>query len=76
MKWYNNVKHLQQINKKGTPLTVVLITNDRENCQKAIETGIEAHTIYEYAKSLNEYPSLVDHIARSESDTTNLLLSG
>ena len=74
VKWYN--KHLQQISKMGTPpLSVVLITNDRENRQKAIETGIEAHTIYEYVKSLTEHPSLVDRIARnskdSESDTTN-----
>ena len=68
VKWYN--KHLQQIKGKAheAPPTVVLITNDRENRQKAVEIGIEAYTIHDYAKSLVDYPSLVDRLARSSGD--------
>lgn len=47
------------------PPTVVLITNDVENRQKAADIGIEAYTVFDYAKSLTEHPSLVDRLART-----------
>ena len=66
--WYN--KHLQQVIKgrEAPPPTVVLITNDRDNRQKATEMGIEAYTIHDYAKSLTEHPALVDRLARSSKE--------
>ena len=68
--WYN--KHLQQgIKGHETPPTVILITNDRENRQKAADMGILAYTIHDYAKSLTEHPSLVDRLARSTKDGEN-----
>ena len=67
VKWYN--KHLQQIRSRSqeAPPTVVLITNDRENLEKAAEIGIEGYTIFDYAKSLTDHPSLVDRLARTSS---------
>ena len=67
--WYN--KHLQQVIKgrEAPPPTVVLITNDRDNRQKATEMGIEAYTIHDYAKSLTEHPALVDRLARSSKES-------
>ena len=48
---------------------MVLITNDRDNRQKATEMGIEAYTIHDYAKSLTEHPALVDRLARSSKES-------
>ena len=68
--WYN--KHLQQVIKgHEAPPTVILITNDRENRQKAADMGILAYTIHDYAKSLTEHPSLVDRLARITKDGDN-----
>ena len=68
VKWYN--KHLQQIKSKHheAPPIVILITNDRENREKAAEIGLNAYTIFDYAKSLTEHPTLVDRLASNSSD--------
>lgn len=66
--WYN--KHLQQVIKSHeAPPTVILITNDRENRQKATEMGIQAYTVHDYAKSLTEHPTLVDRLAKSTKES-------
>ena len=59
--WYN--EHLKK-NLKSPP-KVVLLTNDRENLEKAKSEGLEVYTIHDYANSLTEHPSLVDRLATS-----------
>ncbi len=60
-KWYS--KHLKESVKK--PPKIVLLTNDRENSEKAKLEDIEVFTIHNYASSLIEHPSLVDRLAKS-----------
>ena len=65
--WYN--KHLEEGGgeREGTGVTqVVVITNDRENREKARTMGLHAFTALEYAQSLTEAPGLVDRLANSE----------
>ncbi len=64
--WYN--QHLTQAIKASVVPRVVLLTNDRENCEKAKELGLDAHTVHSYAKSLVSTPSLLDRLAKSSSD--------
>ncbi|CAN4078578.1 unnamed protein product [Withania somnifera] len=57
-KWYQD--HL------GSAVSVLLITNDRENKKKAIEEGIFAETVECYVKSLAQ-PELLDLIVQPPS---------
>ena len=66
-RWYD--QHLSQAVKASDVPRVVLLTNDRENREKAQETGLESYTVYEYAKSLVAHPSLVDRLARLDDKT-------
>ncbi len=60
-KWY--IKHLKE-NVKNPP-KILLLTNDKENLEKAKSEGIDVYTIDSYASSLIEHPSLVDRLAKS-----------
>lgn len=61
VQWYN--KHLQGGQKGGEITRMILVTNDRDNCEKARALGLQAFTVFEYAKSLKESRGLVDHLA-------------
>lgn len=62
--WYN--KHMEE-GKKGREIAtkVIVITNDKENREKARALGLHAFTALEYAQSLIESPGLVDRLASS-----------
>ena len=62
VKWYN--QHLAQGLKTTNIPKVILLTNDRENREKAKVLNLSAHTVYEYAKSLVSHPLLVDRLAK------------
>ncbi|TMW90047.1 hypothetical protein EJD97_016266 [Solanum chilense] len=62
-KWYQD--HL------GSAVSVLLITNDRENKKKAIEEGISAETVECYVKSLGQ-PELLDLIVQPPSEDVKM----
>ena len=62
VKWYS--QHLVQGLKTTNIPKVILLTNDRENREKAKALNLSAHTVYEYAKSLVSHPLLVDRLAK------------
>ena len=64
VQWYN--EHLKTITNASEPPRVVLLTNDRQNKQKSMATGIEAYTVLEYVQSLTSVPHLLDRLAQSE----------
>ncbi|XP_038256782.1 exosome complex exonuclease RRP44 isoform X3 [Dermochelys coriacea] len=59
-KWYD--EHLKKINNEET-IQVILLTNDRNNKEKAVEEGLTAYTCEEYIKSLIANPDLIDRLA-------------
>ena len=62
--WYD--RHLQEEGKEKRDRTrLALITNDRENREKARALGLLAFTALEYAESLTDSPGLVDRLANS-----------
>ena len=66
-KWYN--AHIPKYVKSvGEPSKVVLVTNDRNNKEKAREDDIEAFTIHEYVKSMKNRPSLLDVLVSCSSE--------
>ena len=73
VQWYN--KHLEEgregKDEGGEPTKVVLITNDKENREKARELGLLAFTALEYAQSLTDSPGLVDRLANPGETTEN-----
>ncbi|OIT26942.1 PREDICTED: exosome complex exonuclease RRP44 homolog A [Nicotiana attenuata] len=62
-KWYHD--HL------GSGVSVLLITNDRENKKKAIDEGISAETVECYVKSLGQV-ELLDLIVQPPSEDVNM----
>lgn len=54
---------------KCKPSKVVLVTNDRQNKEKAREEGIEAFTIHEYVRAMKSRPSLLDVLASCRTET-------
>ena len=60
VQWYN--KHLEGEG-EGERTRAVLITNDRENREKAKKLGLLAFTALEYAESLTDHPGLVDRVS-------------
>ena len=72
IEWYN--QHL--IAKAGAnndpPTRVVLITNDRDNRQKAMACGIQAHTVLDYVQSLTNAPHLLDRLAQEDDPDTGM----
>ena len=67
VKWYSN--HLSKFMKTNLAPTVLMITNDQANRQKAVMEEVNAYTVFEYVKSLVEHPSLVDNLASSSVET-------
>ena len=64
IQWYN--KHLEGEGEgegEGERTRAVLITNDRENREKAKKLGLLAFTALEYAESLTDHPGLVDRVS-------------
>ncbi|KAM6446176.1 exosome complex exonuclease RRP44 [Liasis olivaceus] len=59
-KWYQ--EHLRKSEREEN-VTVILLTNDRKNKEKAVEEGITTYTCEEYIKSLTDNPELVDRLA-------------
>ncbi|XP_038055704.1 exosome complex exonuclease RRP44-like [Patiria miniata] len=73
-KWYKD--HLERARKQGSKVTdgddesgvsVVLLTNDMANRDKAREDGMLAYTVHEYVKSLIAKPELIDRLAQITS---------
>jgi len=64
-KWYN--KHLKEFGKddQDERISIVLLTNDMKNKERAMEEGIEVYTVHEYVKSLRGYEHLVEKLARA-----------
>ncbi|XP_063160603.1 exosome complex exonuclease RRP44 [Candoia aspera] len=59
-KWYQ--EHLSKLQGEES-VTVILLTNDRKNKEKAVEEGITTYTCEEYVRSLTDNPELVDQLA-------------
>ena len=57
VKWYND--HLAATGAKRVP-SVVMVSNDRENLRKAKTEGVQALTLIEYVKSLDNAELLLD----------------
>ena len=65
-KWYN--QHLKEaLRNKDTP-KVVLLTNDKDNHDKAKSMCLDVYTVHEYADSLSEHPALVDRLSKCGFD--------
>ena len=76
VQWYNRHLEVEGVREgcgggRDERIRVVLITNDRENREKARALGLPAFTALEYAKSLTDHPSLVDRLANQEQDMDN-----
>ncbi|KAK6620525.1 hypothetical protein RUM43_010817 [Polyplax serrata] len=56
--WYSN--HL------NNAIKVILLTDDKDNKQKALDEGIPAFSAEEYVKSLSSFPTLVDKLSKKE----------
>lgn len=65
-KWYD--KHLREFcdwSNDDERISIVLLTNDFGNKEKAVEEGIEVYTVHEYVKSLGEgYTHLLEKLAK------------
>ncbi|CAL4156656.1 unnamed protein product, partial [Meganyctiphanes norvegica] len=47
---------------------IVLLTNDKDNRDKAREMEVEAYTVHEYVSSLKDAPGLLDKVAQAQED--------
>jgi exosome complex exonuclease DIS3/RRP44 len=59
VEWY--ASHLSTNN-------ILLVTDDKDNRQKALVAGLEAVSVREYVESRSDYPELVDLVAASNDD--------
>lgn len=65
--WYNN--HLKT--HPNGPITVLLISDDKDNRVKAQQDGIKACSMAEYVEEIKEYPELIDMVVYPSEDDTN-----
>ncbi|XP_049927210.1 exosome complex exonuclease RRP44 [Epinephelus moara] len=72
-KWYS--QHLKTSNSEADGLKVVLLTNDQGNKQKAEESSLLVYRCEEYIKSLIGNPELVDRLALSNDDKSDITSS-
>ncbi|KAK2824440.1 hypothetical protein Q5P01_021615 [Channa striata] len=72
-KWYS--QHLKTSESSQEELKVVLLTNDLGNKQKAEESGLLVHKCEDYIKSLIANPELVDRLALSNDDRSEITSS-
>lgn len=69
--WYK--EHLSKHSSKGSCIGIVLVCNDRNNRQRAVEQGIDARSLEDYVKSLPNGDQLGDLIpTENESFDKNL----
>jgi len=65
-KWYE--KHLKEFGEweiDGDRITIVLLTNDFDNKQKALQEGLETYTVHEYVKSFGgSHVHLLEKLAK------------
>lgn len=72
-KWYS--QHMKPLEADTDGLTVVLLTNDQGNKQKAEECGLLVYKCEEYIKSLIANPELVDRLALSNDNENGFISS-
>lgn len=65
--WYNN--HLKT--HPNGEITVILITDDKDNKTKAQQDGLIACTMVEYVDELKEYPELADMVVIPSDENTD-----
>ncbi|PHH74931.1 hypothetical protein CDD80_2742 [Ophiocordyceps camponoti-rufipedis] len=63
VKWYG--EHLARTKAKKLP-AIVMLSDDRDNVRKAREQGLDASTLVDYVKSLEDGEKLLDMIAESQ----------
>ncbi|CAI5654458.1 unnamed protein product [Oreochromis niloticus] len=73
VKWYS--QHLKTFESDTDGLKVVLLTNDQGNKQKAQDNGLLVYKCEEYVKSLIANPELVDRLALSSDDKSEITSS-
>ncbi len=56
--WYE--KHLKFSGKESK---IVLLISDADNKKKALDLGIACHSVFDYVKSLKDYPHLEDKLS-------------
>ncbi|KAM9804414.1 exosome complex exonuclease RRP44 [Neosynchiropus ocellatus] len=72
-KWYS--QHLKTSESGNDGLKVVLLTNDQGNKQKAEDDGLLVYKCEEYIKSLIANPELVDRLALSNDEKSDITSS-
>jgi len=65
--WYNN--HLKA--HPNGQITVLLISDDKDNRVKAQQEGIKAYSMSEYVEQIDDYPELIDMVVYPSEDDTN-----
>ncbi|ORX84255.1 RNB-domain-containing protein [Anaeromyces robustus] len=65
--WYNN--HLKS--HPNGQITVLLISDDKDNRVKAQQDGIKACSMAEYVEEIEEYPELIDMVVYPSEDDSN-----
>lgn len=63
VKWYN--EHLTLSKKKKLPV-VVMLTDDRDNIEKARKEGVPASTLHDYVSGLKDADRLLDMVAETQ----------
>lgn len=59
--WYES--HLKKSFENDTKLRVILLTDDKQNLEKARAEGILCSTVGEYVRGLEKYPTLQDKLS-------------
>lgn len=59
--WYEN--HLNKSCKSKNQVRVILLSDDRQNLEKAQAEGILCSTVGDYIRGLNKFPTLQDKLA-------------
>lgn len=63
VKWYAN--HLAN-GKKKAPITVVMLSDDRDNREKAKSAAIKCSSVRDYVADLTDTPELVDMVVSAK----------
>ncbi|XP_034253802.1 exosome complex exonuclease RRP44 [Thrips palmi] len=64
--WYATHLSGSQPKAKNKHVSMVLLTDDADNCQKAKAEGLIASTVYDYVKSLQDAPTLLDKLSKKD----------
>lgn len=59
--WYEN--HLKKSFDTSNEIRVILLTDDKQNLEKAQTEGILCSTVGDYVRGLNKYPTLQDKLS-------------